>query len=532
MAEFVDRVVLHISGGHGGNGCVSVRREKFKPLGGPNGGNGGNGGDVILRVDNQTTTLLEYHHSPHQHAPNGDIGRGDMHHGYNGEDLVLNVPQGTVVKDRDGNVLADLLHVGDEYTAARGGQGGLGNAALASTKRKAPGFALLGIPGEETDIVLELKSIADIALVGYPSAGKSSLIAAISAARPKIADYPFTTLIPNLGVVQAGDVRYTVADVPGLIEGASEGKGLGHRFLRHVERSSALVHVIDCATLEPGRDPISDFEVICGELENYAVDPTAGVTVPLNDRPQIIVLNKIDVPEARELADFVRPEFENMGYKVFEISTASHEGLKSLIFAMANLVEEDRQKRVTQEDNSTIEAPVIRPQGFRSKKKQEFIIRREERNLEPLFRVIGEKPERWIQQTDFNNDEAVGYLADRLAKLGVEDELFKSGARAGDAVVIGENDNSVVFDWEPTMVGGAELLSSPRGTDSRLEEIIRPTRAQKREEYKERMDAKAEARAELEQERVAGVWTESVEYRRKLKEKGKAEGIDMPEAKQ
>ena len=221
-----------------------------------------------------------------------------------------------------------------------------------------------------------------------------------------------------------------------------------------------------------------------------------------------------------------------MGYKVFEISTASHEGLKPLIFAMANLVEEDRQKRVTQEDNSTIEAPVIRPQRFRSKRKQEFIIRREERNLEPLFRVIGEKPERWIQQTDFNNDEAVGYLADRLAKLGVEDELFKSGARAGDAVVIGENDNSVVFDWEPTMVGGAELLSSPRGTDSRLEEIIRPTRAQKREEYKERMDAKAEARAELEQERVAGVWTESVEYRRKLKEKGKAEGIDMPEAKQ
>ncbi len=190
----------------------------------PNGGNGGNGGAVILRVDNQTTTLLEYHHSPHQHAPNGDIGRGDMHHGFNGEDLILTVPQGTVVKDREGNVLADLLRVGDEYVAARGGMGGLGNAALASAKRKAPGFALLGTPGEEADIVLELKSIADVALVGYPSAGKSSLIAAISAARPKIADYPFTTLIPNLGVVQAGDVRYTVADVPGLIEGASEAR--------------------------------------------------------------------------------------------------------------------------------------------------------------------------------------------------------------------------------------------------------------------------------------------------------------------
>lgn len=515
MASFVDRVVLHVSGGHGGHGCVSVRREKFKPLGGPNGGNGGNGGDVILRVDGQSTTLLEYHHTPHQHAPNGDIGRGDMHHGYNGESLILSVPQGTVVKDREGNVLADLVRIGDEYVAARGGQGGLGNAALASKKRKAPGFALLGIPGDQRDIVLELKSIADVALVGYPSAGKSSLIAAISAARPKIADYPFTTLIPNLGVVQAGNVRYTVADVPGLIEGASEGKGLGHRFLRHVERSSALVHVIDCATLEPGRDPISDFEVIRGELENYEVDPTAGVTVPLNERPQIIVLNKIDVPEARELAEFVRPEFEERGFRVFEISTASHEGLRQLTFAMAELVEADRKTRAEVEATPVAEVEVIKPKGFRSKKKQDFIIRKEERNLEPLFRVIGEKPEKWIQQTDFNNDEAVGYLADRFANLGIEDQLFKMGARAGDAVVIGEQNDSVIFDWEPTMVGGAELLSSPRGTDVRLEEIIRPTRAEKRAEYKERMDAKAEARAELEAERVAGIWTESVEAKRK-----------------
>lgn len=522
MASFVDRVVLHVSGGHGGHGCVSVRREKFKPLGGPNGGNGGNGGDVILRVDGQSTTLLEYHHNPHQHAPNGDIGRGDMMHGFNGESLVLSVPQGTVVKDKDGNVLADLVRIGDEYLAAEGGQGGLGNAALASKKRKAPGFALLGIPGDERDVVLELKSIADVALVGYPSAGKSSLIAAISAARPKIADYPFTTLIPNLGVVQAGDVRYTVADVPGLIEGASEGKGLGHRFLRHVERSSALVHVIDCATLEPGRDPISDFEVIRGELENYEVDPTAGVTVPLNERPQIVVLNKIDVPEARELAEFVRPEFEERGFRVFEISTASHEGLRQLTFAMAELVEADRATREKVEEVPVEEIEVLRPKGFRSKKNQEFIIRKEERNLEPLFRVIGSKPERWIMQTDFNNDEAVGYLADRFARLGIEDELFKMGARAGDAVVIGEQNDSVVFDWEPTMVGGAEMLSSPRGTDARLEEIIRPTRAEKRAEYKDRMDAKAEARAELEAERVAGKWTESVDAKRAEREaKGK-----------
>jgi GTP-binding protein len=245
VASFVDRVVLHVSGGSGGHGCVSIRREKFKPLGGPDGGNGGDGGSVVLRVDGQTTTLLNYHHAPHQSAPNGGPGKGDLRHGHKGEDLVLSVPDGTVVKDQDGNVLADLVGQGSEFVAAPGGQGGLGNAALASVKRKAPGFALLGTPGSARDVVLELKSIADIALVGYPSAGKSSLIAAISAARPKIADYPFTTLVPNLGVVEAGDVRYTVADVPGLIPGASEGKGLGLEFLRHVERCAALVHVLD-----------------------------------------------------------------------------------------------------------------------------------------------------------------------------------------------------------------------------------------------------------------------------------------------
>ena len=255
MASFVDRVVLHVSGGTGGHGCVSVHREKFKPLGGPDGGNGGNGGDVILRVDPQTTTLLDYHHAPHRHATNGGPGMGDWRAGKHGETLILPVPVGTVVKSKDGQVLADLVSEGAEYIAAAGGIGGLGNASLSSQKRRAPGFALLGIEGESSDVVLELKSIADIALVGFPSAGKSSLIAAMSAARPKIADYPFTTLIPNLGVVQAGDVRFTIADVPGLIEGASEGKGLGHYFLRHVERCAALVHVLDCGTFRIGPRP-------------------------------------------------------------------------------------------------------------------------------------------------------------------------------------------------------------------------------------------------------------------------------------
>ncbi|STX02240.1 GTP-binding protein obg [Kocuria rosea] len=465
---------------------------------------------MVLRVDGQTTTLLNYHHAPHQSAPNGGPGKGDLRHGHKGEDLVLSVPDGTVVKDQDGNVLADLVGQGSEFVAAPGGQGGLGNAALASVKRKAPGFALLGTPGSARDVVLELKSIADIALVGYPSAGKSSLIAAISAARPKIADYPFTTLVPNLGVVEAGDVRYTVADVPGLIPGASEGKGLGLEFLRHVERCAALVHVLDCATLEPGRDPVSDLETIEAELAGYAVDGDldGGQAVPLNDRPRLVVLNKIDVLEARELAEFVRPELESRGYRVFEISTASHDGLRALTFAMGEVVQEARATRP-----APAEAPrvVLRPKGVRG---PEFTITREERNLEPLWHVRGDKPDRWILQTDFNNEEAVGYLADRLAKLGVETELFKQGARPGDAVLIGPEDDGVVFDWEPTMVGGAELLAGPRGTDLRFADIDRPTREQKRQQYQDRKDAKAAARAELEAERSAGVWTESVDARR------------------
>ncbi|MEG2778183.1 MAG: GTPase ObgE, partial [Aurantimicrobium sp.] len=236
MATFVDNVTLHLKAGHGGNGCVSVKREKFKPLAGPDGGNGGDGGDIVLFSDPQVTTLLSYHRSPHINSPHGGPGMGDHRQGFKGEELVLSVPVGTVVKDPDGTVIADMNVPGMRVVVAPAGQGGLGNAALASTKRKAPGFALLGTKGFEGDVMLELKTLADVALVGYPSAGKSSLVAALSAARPKIADYPFTTLHPNLGVVQAGEVRYTIADVPGLIEGASEGKGLGLEFLRHVER--------------------------------------------------------------------------------------------------------------------------------------------------------------------------------------------------------------------------------------------------------------------------------------------------------
>jgi len=501
MSEFVDRVVLHAAGGNGGHGVASIRREKFKPLGGPDGGNGGNGGDVKVVVDPNTTTLLSYHHGPHRRAENGQPGAGDDRDGAHGADLVLPVPDGTVVKDRQGNVLADLIGAGAEYVLAGGGRGGLGNRALANAKRKAPGFALLGEPGDEQDVVLELKTIADVALVGYPSAGKSSLIAAISAARPKIADYPFTTLIPNLGVVQAGDVRYTVADVPGLVSGASEGRGLGLEFLRHIERTAVVVHVLDCATLEPGRDPISDLDALEAELARYAEqigdDQSGGQ--PLMERPRLVVLNKIDVPEARELAEFVRPELEARGLPVYEVSTATHEGLRELTFALAKLVQQARAAAPA----PTAARIVMRPKAV---DEAGFSVTKKGGAQQPYFEVRGAKPERWVKQTDFNNDEAVGFLADRLAKLGVEDELYKAGAVPGDEVRIGPPENAVVFDWEPTLLTGPELLGA-RGTDLRLLDNTRKTRDEKRQEYTDRMDAKTAAREELWTEREAGHWS-------------------------
>ena len=493
MVTFVDRVTLHLRAGKGGNGCVSVRREKFKPLAGPDGGNGGHGGDIVLVADPQVTTLLSYHHSPHRQAGNGGFGMGDHRSGAAGEGLELPIPVGTVVRDASGEVLVDMIEPGMRFVVAPGGQGGLGNAALANPKRKAPGFALLGVPGWEGDVLLELKTVADVALVGFPSAGKSSLIAAVSAARPKIADYPFTTLHPNLGVVQAGDVRFTVADVPGLIEGASEGKGLGLEFLRHVERCTALVHVLDCATLEPGRDPLTDLDVILAELAAY---PVPEGQVPLLERPQLVALNKVDVPEAKDLADLVRPDLEARGYRVFEISTVSHEGLRQLTYALGDIV---AAHRVELANAPAPERIVIRPKGSQ----KEFAVRVEGGTYGNIYRILGEKPLRWVQQTDFQNEEAVGYLADRLEKLGVEDQLYRAGATPGATVVIGEGDG-IVFDWEPSISSTAELMTAPRGTDPRLLRDSRRTTAERREKYHEMMDAKAEARAELEAERLAG----------------------------
>ncbi|MDP3972208.1 MAG: GTPase ObgE [Candidatus Nanopelagicales bacterium] len=451
MAVFVDTVTLHAVAGSGGDGCTSVHREKFRPLGGPDGGNGGRGGDVIVVADANTSSLLHISRRSHARADNGKPGEGGVRHGADGSDVILSVPLGTVVTSSDGEPLADLVQPGALFTVARGGRGGLGNAALASPRRRAPGFSLKGEPGETRQVSLALKMLADVGLVGLPSVGKSSLVAAISAARPKIADYPFTTLVPHLGVVEAGETVFTVADVPGLVPGASTGKGLGLDFLRHVERCTVLVHVIDCATLEPGRDPLSDLDAIEAELRAYG---------DLGERARVVVLNKCDVPEARELADFVTPDLSARGYRVFQVSAASHLGLRPLVFALADLVRQSRSAaQVSEAPRITVRPVPVDDSGF------VVSVLPDE-----TYQVTGSRPERWVQQTDFGNDEAVGYLADRLARLGVEDQLRKLGATPGCTVLIGPAESAVVFNWQPRIDAGADQGGrSPRGTDRRLD---------------------------------------------------------------
>ena len=473
MAQFVDRAILHLQAGDGGHGCASVHREKFKPLGGPDGGNGGHGGDIVLEVSTQVHTLLDFQYRPHLKAQRGANGAGDWRNGARGEDLVLEVPVGTVVRDEDGEVLADLTVPGTRFIAAEGGFGGLGNAALATAKRKAPGFALKGEPGEAHDLILELKSMADVGLVGFPSAGKSSLISVLSAAKPKIADYPFTTLAPNLGVVNVGHDTFTIADVPGLIPGASEGKGLGLDFLRHIERTAVLAHIVDVATMEPGRDPISDIEALEHELDSYAdaLDMDSGLG-DLRERPRLVVLNKMDIPEAKELAEFLRANIEEkFGWPVHLISTATREGLDELKWAMWDIVKRARAKR---KEQPVAEPQVIRPASVGRRHDDAGI----EVTRDPIYPegwlVTGEKVERWVRQTDFENDEAVGYLSDRLNKAGVEDLLRKQGAQEGDTVTIGE----ISFDWEPS-IGGDPTLAG-RGQDARLGGTDRTSAAERK----------------------------------------------------
>jgi GTP-binding protein len=403
---------------------------------------------------------------------------GNNRDGANGDDLELHVPDGTAVIDEDGRLLADLTGAGTRFEAAAGGRGGLGNAALSSRARRAPGFALLGEKGKARDLTLELKTVADVGLVGFPSAGKSSLVSVISAAKPKIADYPFTTLVPNLGVVSAGEHTFTVADVPGLIPGASDGRGLGLDFLRHIERCAVLVHVVDCATMDPGRDPISDIDALEAELAAYT--PTLQGDSSLGDlteRPRAVVLNKIDVPDARELADFVREEVaQRYGWPVFEVSTVTRDGLRPLTFALWDMVAAYRAAQPVVAPRRPVIRPIpVNESGFTVAP-----------DGEGGFVVRGTRPERWIAQTDFTNDEAVGYLGDRLARLGVEDELLKLGAKPGCAVTIGD----MTFDWEPQTPAGVDVTMSGRGTDLRLEQDDRVRADERKIARKQRRESR------------------------------------------
>ncbi|MFC2548500.1 MAG: GTPase ObgE, partial [Corynebacterium matruchotii] len=424
-------------------------------------------------------TLLDLHYRPHLKAERGSNGAGDHRNGARGADLVLPVPVGTVVLSESGEQLADLTAVGMRFIAARGGFGGLGNAALASSVRKAPGFALRGEPGEQHDVVLELKSVADVGLVGFPSAGKSSLISVLSAAKPKIGDYPFTTLQPNLGVVDVGHETFTIADVPGLIPGASEGKGLGLDFLRHIERTAVLVHVVDTASIEPGRDPISDIEALEMELAAYEsiLVGDAGLG-DLRDRPRIIVLNKADIPDAAELAEFVKEDLEQQfGWPVFIVSAVARKGLEPLKYKLLEIVQEARKKRPKEK---AVTRMVVRPKAVdaargKNGKHRDFTIEPDPENTGG-FIVHGEKPARWIMQTDFENDEAVGYLADRLNRLGVEDALLKAGAEAGCPVTIG----GITFEWEPMTSAGTAPVLTGRGTDIRLSHTKRASAAERK----------------------------------------------------
>jgi GTPase len=455
---FVDEVDIRVAAGNGGNGCLAFRREKRVPRGGPSGGDGGHGGSIFIVASAHTNTLINYRFHPEFDAKRGQHGMGSNCTGHNGEDLELAVPIGTLVYEKGQNpdepsrLLADLQEEGQRVLVAQGGHGGRGNARFASSTNRAPRRHEPGGEGEQKFLRLELKLLADVGLVGFPNAGKSTMIARISAARPKIADYPFTTLVPNLGVVQAGESRFTVADVPGLVRGASEGRGLGLEFLRHVERCTVLVHVIDCATMEPDRDPVSDLEAIEDELAAYDETDLGGI--PLHERPRIVALNKADVPDARELAEMVKAEIEARGVKVLIVSAATREGLRELQFAMAELVEQARAAK----PHDTATRIVLRPRAVDD---AGFTVTR----VGTQFFVRGERPERWIKQTDFTNDEAVGYLADRLNRLGVEVKLAEAGAEPGAEVVIGD----VSFDWEPGMLSGSEHRIGPRGTDARLD---------------------------------------------------------------
>jgi GTPase len=439
-ASFVDECTVHVRGGDGGNGSVSFRREAHVPRGGPDGGDGGRGGDVVFVADENVNSLLDLHRSPHQRGQDGAHGAGMDRTGADGDDRLIEVPVGTVVRDRDrGHVLADLVQHGQRYVAARGGRGGRGNAAFANRHRRLPRFAERGEQVRDRSLRLELKLIADVGLVGFPSAGKSSLVGRLSAATPRVEAWPFTTLTPHLGVMRAGDtaagvpIDVVLADVPGLIEGAASGKGLGIRFLRHVERCLVLLHVLDGMPFEPDRDPIRDLAVLREELRQH--DPT------LLERPQLIVINKVDLPDAQAMAELVVDQLEAAGEEVLVTSAVSGAGLDVLRYRLGELVAGERARLGPVRTQETVDEEVLLrliPQG------PDFEVSRDDAGR---FQVTGERVERWVQMLPLEDWEAVRYLQGRMRRAGVERELVAAGARAGDDVVIGD----AVFEFDPEL---------------------------------------------------------------------------------
>ena len=415
---FLDEAKIHVKAGDGGSGIVAFRREKYVPFGGPAGGDGGKGGDVILVVSPHLNTLSHFEHKVHFRAERGRNGGSFNRTGASGEDLLIEVPPGTVVRDAEtGELIADLTQPGQRVIVARGGRGGRGNARFKSPTNQAPRMAEKGEPGEERWLLLELKLIADIGIVGVPNAGKSTLLSVVSAARPKIADYPFTTLTPNLGVALVGDREVVLADIPGLVEGAHRGVGLGHSFLRHIERTRLLIHLLDGA----GTDPLGDFVQINTELALY--DPK------LAEKPQIVALNKIDLPQAQALWPKVEAEIRAKGYPVMAISGVTHQGVRELLARAVQTLD------TLPKAEPAAEVPIFR-------------LPEEEEKFEIIFengryRIKGKRIERAAAMTYWEFDEAVMRFQRILEALGVADALRKAGIRNGDTVIIGD----VELEW-------------------------------------------------------------------------------------
>ncbi len=418
-----DYVKIYVKAGDGGNGSASFRREKYIPNGGPNGGDGGRGGNVMLVVDPNLNTLIDFHYQKHYRAERGEHGHGKNQHGKNGEDLLLRVPPGTVIREVGAGILADLTRPGQQVAAAKGGRGGRGNTHFSTPEDQAPHFAENGDPGEERTLELELKLLADVGLVGWPNAGKSSLLRRISAAEPKVAAYPFTTLEPNLGLVRIGEGRsFVVADLPGLIEGAHTGTGLGHRFLRHAERTRVLVHMVDAAGTE-GRDPREDIRVINQELQLYNPE--------LAGRPQVIAANKIDLPAARENLPLLRQEWPEV--PVYPVSAATGEGIDQLLLDVCRLLDEHPPVILKTPDDPDLLVIKAAPEeaGFTIVEEND------------AWRVSGKGMERLVSRFDPNNPAALRYIQHTMRRIGLDGALQASGIKQGDIVKIKEFE----FEW-------------------------------------------------------------------------------------